>query len=122
MNATSFPDATKDEYREDRLHKAAEIVWLWVCGETGRETDDLVPDQWFEQTMRLLQRALDFGETNFYDPDTIPFWVYWRALEIMNIPKIEASSSQTRERTERFGAADIDGYADEQRRASVGGH
>lgn len=94
MNATSFPDAAKDEYLTDRIHRAAEIIWLAVCLETGRENDDLVPDGWFEQTETRLARVL-CGDEFHADPDGVPFWVYWRALEILNVQRAYASSSRS---------------------------
>lgn len=101
--STSFPDATKDEYRDDRLHKAAEIVWLWLCGnltaESQKDEDGIPPEDWVPEAVRTLKAVLD-GDA--IEGSEIPFYVYWRALEIQNLPRIEASSSAVRERTERY--------------------
>jgi len=104
---TTYPDlAGRDEYLDDRLNRAAEIVWLWACGDTGREDDELVPDGWFEQTMHYLRLALNGHEV--HDVADIPHWVYWRALEIMNLPRSYASSSRVAERRETEAVADFD--------------
>lgn len=95
--ATSFEVsslAARNEYIDDKLEKAAQIVWLVLhehdsCGDLGPP-----PLGWLEVEAAQLRLQLARGNAVFVVEGTKPleYW-RWRALEIMNLPRIVGSSS-----------------------------
>jgi hypothetical protein len=100
--------AQRFEYTEDALRKAAEIVWLYVCGTHGWKSQPLPAEDFYPFTIMTLRKALQGEKVGDND---IPFMVYWQALEIMNLPRTEASSSRRVERP--ADVADFDPKAEE---------
>jgi hypothetical protein len=103
--------AQRQEYTEDRLRKAAEIVWLWYDAHYSVYEVN-APAGYFENAIPRLRAILqDQGAWNGNPDPDIPFEVYWRALEIMNLPRTEASSSRRVEQPS--DVADFDPKAEE---------
>jgi hypothetical protein len=94
--------AAKNEYDSDRLQKAAEIVWMaeWAWHgdkEFSPSVADADPDDLAAERAELAAVLENGGPRN---RSQIDCW-RWKALQIMNIPRILSSSSAFRERTEQ---------------------
>lgn len=86
----------RNEYRTDRLRKAAQIMWLATSARTvsARIPDELdAPEDWLQREMRDLAIVLDLG------PRALPTALdrlRYRCLQIQNAVRIEASASKDR--------------------------
>lgn len=90
--------AEKNEYIDDRLHKAAEIIWLFYEGAYAICEVD-APAAHFADAIPRLRAILQDPMNWDKDPDpNVPYEVYWRALEIMNLPRSLNAMSATHER------------------------
>jgi hypothetical protein len=90
--------AQRQEYTEDRLRKAAEIVWMAV--DSYQMMGGAIPlpptESWLAEEVDALRRLLDTWGLR-QESDGTPR-AYWRAraLLIMNLPRSEKASSSRR--------------------------
>lgn len=89
--------AQRQEYVDDCLRKAAEIVWLIVESSsiTAMIPPVPMPDDFLKHEVPQLRKTLAAGGPRSMTQGEC--W-RWRALEIMNLPRTEAASSRRVER------------------------
>lgn len=89
--------ALRDEYLEDRLGKAADIVWIHYAAAFGFAPDEEPTDEAKAEIVERCRLFLEGRGLEPCDPD-VPDEIYQKALEIMNLPRSYRATSAAPER------------------------